>query len=859
LVTGGQEATWSQEATRSETALWAGRAEDLFRAVATGPQGLSPEEADSRRLRHVRRSADGPAAWRAARILATQFRSPLTIILIAAAALSLFLRDNTDAAIILTIVLAGAGLGFWQEYTAANALAALLALVSSKVTVLRGGRELDVEADEIVPGDIVLLSAGSKVPGDCRLLEAKDLFVNESTLTGETYAVEKQPGELPPDTPLARRSNVLFHGTHVVCGTARAVVARTGEATELGRISQRLRLRPPETDFERGVRRFGYFLMEVTLLLVLTIFAIHVATRESAMESLLFALALAVGLTPQLLPAVIAVNLSHGARRLAACQVIVRRLASIENFGAMTVLCSDKTGTLTEGTVRFDRAVDYTGQNNERATRLAWLNARYETGFANPIDEALRGLPAHEGDFEKLDEIPYDFLRKRLSVLVRDGQRRLLITKGAVENVLAITTRAETASGESVELAAARPQIDALYQELGSHGYRTLAVAYREIAADRVQRSDEDEMTFVGLLALRDPPKPGVAATIRQLQSLGVTLKMITGDNRLVAANVAEQVGLDGPRILVGEALRQLSDDALLHQAGQVDVFAEIEPNQKERIILALKKAGHVVGYLGDGINDATALHAADVGISVDQAVDVAKEAADIVLLRRDLDVLVDGVREGRATFANTLKYIFLATSANFGNMFSMAGVSLFLPFLPLLPKQILLTNLLTDLPEMTIARDSVDAEMTARPQRWNIGLLQRFMLVFGALSSVFDYLTFAVLLGWLRSGEEEFRTGWFVESVVSACVAVLVVRSRRPLWQSQPARLLLVVTAVVIAASIALPYTPLARPLGFTPLPLGFLAAMLAIVLLYAASAELVKRWFYRSSRSSLLASPPK
>jgi Mg2+-importing ATPase len=785
---------------------------------------------------------------RAARLLAAQFQSPITLILVGAAILSLFLRDITDAVIILVIVCAGALLSFWQEYSAANAVAALLALVNTKVTVLRDQRERELPSEELVPGDVVLLSAGSAIPGDCRLLEAKDLFVNESALTGEAYPAEKHPGQVPVGAPLPERSNVLFQGTHVVSGNARAVVVLIGQSTELGRISRRLHLRPPETEFEHGVRRLGHFLLELTLLLILAILAVHLALKHPPLESFLFSLALAVGLTPQLLPAVIAVNLAHGARRLAACQVIVRRLSSIENLGSMNVLCADKTGTLTVGRAEIEGAIDFLGSDSPRALRLAWLNAVFETGFANPIDEALRrDISLDRAQAEKLDEIPYDFVRKRLSVLVREDGEHWLIAKGAVANVLDVCDAAESSSGVTVGIREAHQQIDQRIRDLGEQGRRILAIACRRIDTDCVNRTDEAAMTLVGLLVIRDPPKPGLSQTLTELRELGIELKMISGDNCVVAASVAKQVGLETANVLTGAELRQLGEDALLHRVSKTAVFAEIDPHQKERIVLALRKAGQVVGYLGDGINDATALHAADVGISVDQSVDVAREAADIVLLRKDLEVLVDGIREGRATFANTLKYVLLATSANFGNMFSMAGASLFLPFLPLLPKQVLLTNLLTDLPEMTIARDRVDEQLMQHPQRWNIHQIQRFMLVFGLISSAFDYAAFGVLLLIVRAGEAEFRTGWFVESVVSACAIVLVIRSREPLWRSRPAWILVVTTIAVIAVVLVLPFTPLAGPLGFVPLSPFVPVAMLTIVVIYGISAELAKRWFYR------------
>ena len=622
-------------------------------------------------------------------------------------------------------------------------------MVQIKATVLRDGSPQEIPVEEIVPGDIVILNAGDIVPGDCLVDESKDLFVDEATLTGETYPVEKSVGVLAAETPLGQRTNALWMGTHVVSGSAKALVISTGKQTEFGKVSERLKLRPQETDFERGIRRFGYFLMEVTLVLVIAIFAINVYLARPVLDSFLFSLALAVGLTPQLLPAIISINLAHGAKRMAQAKVIVKRLASIENFGSMNVICSDKTGTLTEGVVHLQSALDVEGAPSDKVLLHAYLNAFYETGFTNPIDEAIRTQRQFDlSGYRKADEIPYDFLRKRLSILVAHDDTHLMVTKGALQNVLAVCSAAETGAGTLVDIAVVRDRIQQRFEEFSSKGCRTLGVAYKNMGStSRMNKDDEAGMTFLGFLVLFDPPKPKIIETIASLKNLGVALKIITGDNHLVAANVSQQMGLSNTKILTGPDLRQLSDGALLKRVVDVDVFAEIEPNQKERIILALKKAGNVVGYMGDGINDASALHAADVGISVESAVDVAKEAADIVLLEKDLGVLVQGVREGRTTFANTLKYVFMATSANFGNMFSMAGVSLFLPFLPLLPKQILLTNLMTDFPEMTIATDRVDSEMVDHPRRWDIKAIRKFMITFGLVSSIFDYLTFGALV----------------------------------------------------------------------------------------------------------------
>ena len=856
--------------------FWNTPAADLLTQIESAPKGLRGAEAAKRLLQY------GPNTLRARKrtdtftLLFRQFKSPIILILVFAAILALVLKDRVDAGIILGIVLVSGLLSFWQERGANDAVEKLLAIVQVKATVLRDGKSTDIPVEKVVPGDIVLLTAGDVIPGDCLILESNELFADEATLTGETFPVEKQPGVLPADTPLAKRTNSLFMGTHVVSGSATAVVVHTAKDTEFGQVSERLRLRAAETEFEHGVRRFGYFLGEVTLVLVIIIFGINVYLNRPVLDSFLFSMALAVGLTPQLLPAIISINLAHGAKRMAAEKVIVKRLAAIENLGSMNVLCSDKTGTLTEGKVRLHAALDASANDSDRVLLFAYLNAFYETGFANPIDVAIKSYKKLDvSGYKKLGEVPYDFLRKRLSILVSQGDARFMVTKGTLTDVLAVCSRAEhppagsrrtaaaTTAASQVEPAsltvpsktrissvgAVRRQIQAHYAALSAEGYRVLGVAYRDLpSAKAISRDDEKDMTFVGFLVFFDPPKAGIVKTLQGLKQLGVSVKMITGDNALVAASVGEQVGLSGAAIVSAKDLHKLSDEALRAKVNSIDIFAEIEPNQKERIILAFRKAGNVVGYMGDGINDASALHAADVGISVNTAADVAKEAADFVLLKKDLAVLARGVTEGRRTFSNTLKYVFMATSANFGNMFSMAGASLFLSFLPLLPKQVLLTNLMTDFPEMTIASDNVDPEMVAVPQRWDIGFIRRFMLVFGLLSSVFDYATFGVLLLILHASPSEFRTGWFIESVASASLVVLVIRTRRPIFRSAPSWKLLTATVLVVAVVVVLPFTPLSGPLGLTPIPAVFFGALVGILALYALGAEIAKWLFYRA-----------
>ena len=829
--------------------FWSKSTADLFNKLQSSIDGLTTDEAKKRLITYGANRLKPQKKSNALTLLVAQFKSPIILILLCATVLSLFLHNLVDASIILIIVVVSGLLGFWQEHSATNAVEKLLAMVQIKAAILRDKNKQELPVEDIVPGDVVILNAGDIVPGDCFLLESKDTFVDEAMLTGETFPVEKSVTVLPVNTALAQRTNMVWLGTHIVSGSAKALVILTGKNTEFGKVSERLKLKAPETEFERGIRRFGYFLGEVTLILVVIIFAINVYLHRPVLDSFLFSLALAVGLTPQLLPAIISINLAHGAKKMALNKVIVKRLSSIENFGSMNVICSDKTGTLTEGTVKLQAALNVNGDANDKVFLYAFLNAFYETGFTNPIDDAIRNDKKIDlQEYRKFDEIPYDFLRKRLSIAVTQGNSHFMVTKGALTNILEVCSKVETKDGSIADIASLQDQIQKHFAEFSNQGCRTIGIAYKNLPSETsINKSEEKDMTFLGFLTLFDPPKPNITDTIDSLKKLGVSLKIITGDNNLVAASISKKMGLSDNKIITGPEIREMSDSALLRQVGAVDVFAEIEPNQKERSIIALRKAGTVVGYMGDGINDASALHAADVGISVDTAADVAKDAADIVLLEKDLSVLVEGVREGRTTFANTLKYVFMATSANFGNMFSMAGVSLFIPFLPLLPKQILLTNLMTDFPEMTIATDRVDEQMIDYPRRWDIKAIRKFMITFGLVSSIFDYLTFGLLLIILHANESQFRTGWFLESVISASIIVLVIRSRKPFFKSRPGKYLLIATLTIATLTLILPFTPLGTIFGFCPLNLSTYLLLLLIVLLYILVAEITKRIFYK------------
>ena len=835
------------------SAYWSRLAADLLAELHSTPDGLSTTEAQER-LQQVGPNVLKPRRHDTAlRSFITQFTSPLVLILVFAAVVSAIAGEWTDAGIVVAIVVASAVLSFAQEYSASHAVEKLRAQVTIKASVLRDGKPRLTPAEEVVPGDIVLLSAGSLIPADGIVLEAKDFFVNQAVLTGETFPVEKKAGPVDAHAGMPERVNMVLMGTSVRSGTARSLIVQTGTSTAFGQIAERLTLRPPETEFERGIRRFGYLLTQIMTVLVLGVFAINVILAKPPIDSLLFSIALAVGIAPELLPAIISINLSKGAQNMARRGVIVRQLNAIENLGSMDTLCTDKTGTLTEGVVHLDGALDVEGRPSDNVLRWAYLNAAFQTGLANPLDEAILAQPHPDTTgMDKLEEIPYDFIRKRLSVVVDSDPgteiKPLLITKGALDNIVAICTRVRV--GETVVPLDREHHvaIDARYNEWSAQGYRVLGVAVRDVPRQAVYTVDSDEcdMIFTGFLLFFDPPKSDARETLAALAELGVQVKIITGDNRLVARHVAETVGLPVDSILPASEMEELRDEALWNVAERTTIFAEVDPNQKERIILALRKMGHVVGYMGDGINDAPALHTADIGISVEQAVDVAKEAADFVLLRHDLGVLRAGIEEGRRTFANTLKYIFTTTSANFGNMLSMAGASLFLPFLPLLAKQILLNNFMSDFPAMGIAGDNVDEDMVARPHRWNIRFIRDFMIIFGLVSSVFDYATFGLLLLVVRATEQQFQTGWFIESLLTELVIALVVRTRRPFFRSRPGKLLWTSTLAVSLVTLAVPYLPFGQFLGFTPLPAWVMVALVALTGMYVVAAEIAKKFFY-------------
>ncbi|MCL6708319.1 magnesium-translocating P-type ATPase [Pseudomonas sp. R2.Fl] len=837
-------------------AYWSEAAAALQARLGSRPEGLSAARAAELLSSVGRNSVEDASRQSALRLLLRQFESPLVLILAFAAVISLALQQWIDAAIVLAIVAGSSLLSFFQEYRASSAVEALKRQLTLTSTVIRDGRRTTVPAEALVPGDLVTLSAGNLIPADGVVLEAQDFLVVEAGMTGESFPVEKRPGTVAAEAPISGRSNSVYLGSSVRSGTARVLVVKTGRRTEFGAIAERIGARAEETDFNRGVRNFGYLLIRVMVAIVLFVLTVNLLLDRPAIESLLFAVALAVGLSPELLPAIISVTLSSGARAMSGLGVIVRRLDAIENLGSMSVLCTDKTGTLTEGKIVLTGTLDATGAPAADLLRLAFLNAAFESGIDNAMDAAITTAGEAAGlsteGYAKIDEVPYDFVRRRLTIAVAETaapDRHLLVSKGAFANILEICTRVADGASVAPLDEAARAKLEAVFRRESDKGFRVLALATRDVpAGPRHERDAEEEMTFRGLLTFSDPPKQDAAGTLKELRGLGIRVKVISGDNRYVTAHVASAVGLDPASILTGEDLAKLDDAALWHLAPRTDLFAEIDPQQKERIVRALKKTGAAVGYMGDGINDAPSLHAADIGISVDGAVDVARESADVILLRQDLGVLIAGVRQGRKTFANTLKYISITTSANFGNMVSMALAAPLLPFLPLAAKQILLNNFLSDIPSIAISSDNVDAEQLETPQRWSIREIQRFMIVFGLISSLFDMITFAMLLKVFHAGEATFQTSWFIISLMTELLVVLVLRSRRGIAATRPSRLMLWSTLVVAALTLAIPYLGAASTLfGFVPLTAGEFAATIAIVAGYVVVTELAKRVYYR------------
>lgn len=830
--------------TVDASGYYTGSLDAVLRSLSATNGGLTTSESSSRFARFGRNVLEDEPRRRLLINFLNRFRNPLVLVLLGASIVAAVTGDPVSFGIIASVVLLSVLLDFVQEQSAANAAARLRERVALRVKTLRDGKIADIAAAEIVPGDVFVLSAGDLVPADARLIEAKDLFVNQALLTGESYPAEKsleranEAGTVPV--------NALFMGSSVVSGTARAIVVATGRNTQLGAIAGSLNREPPPTAFAIGVRDFGLMVLRFTVFLVFFVLLINLVFNRPLVESLLFALALAVGLTPELLPMIVSVTLAHGAIRMSSKQVIVKRLSAIHDLGSMDTLCSDKTGTLTEAKISLVREVDLSGRDSNSVLSLAYLNAAFETGLKSPLDEAILQAPGVDSQgWHKIDEVPFDFERRRISVLIeRDGKRRLIV-KGAPEDVLKVSSRYECDSQLAVLDDTSRHQAGQVLAGLGDDGFRVLGVAWRDLAPDCVSAhvGDECDLIFAGFAAFLDPPKASAKLALASLAEMGISVKIVTGDNERVTQRVCQDLGISVIGVLGGTELAQLSDEALLARLDRTNLFCRINPAQKARLIRAFRQRGHVVGYLGDGINDAPSLHAADVGLSVDGAVDVAKEAAAIILLQTDLSVLADGVREGRRTAANILKYIMMGTSSNFGNMFSMAGGVLLLPFLPMLPVQILLNNLLYDISEIAIPMDRVDAEMIQRPHRWDIRRIRNFMFLFGPLSSLFDFATFGVLFWGLKASEAIFHTGWFIESLTTQVLVIFIIRSSRSVFRSRPHPLLIASSLGAVGIAILLPFTPPGAWLGFVAPSATLLFAVAGLAVTYLVFVDLLKR----------------
>jgi Mg2+-importing ATPase len=820
-----------------------------------GLAGLSCAEAKARLARFGPNLFREQQAKSLLRQYLSRFKNPLVLILLVASAVSAFTGEVINFFIISLIVLLSVTLDFVQEYRANAAAEKLRLSVSVKAIVIRDDRRLEIPVAEVVPGDLVVLSAGDLIPADGRVLEARDFFVKQALLTGESYPVEKRPGVLPDTaTDLQDATNAVFMGTSVISGNARMLVVKTGTATAIGGIADSVSRQPLPSSFEIGTRRFGMLIMRLTVLMVLFVLLVNTWFHKPLLESFLFAVALAVGLTPELLPMVVSVTLARGALRMARKHMIVKRLAAIQDLGSMDVLCTDKTGTLTEAKIRMERHVDAEGAPSDRVLELAYLNSFFETGLKSPLDEAILDHEHIEvGSWKKIDEIPFDFERRCVSVLLDNGKERWLVVKGAADEIVGLCTRYESEDGQlrrPVDEAALVP-IQAQYHGLEEEGFRVLGIAWRQVPPDHPHAvvSDETELVLAGFAAFLDPPKASAAPALAVLKKAGVAIKIVTGDSDRVTRHVCAELKIPVEGVLTGKEIAQLDDHALQARVEAANLFCRVNPAQKERVIRALKARGHVVGYLGDGINDAPSLHAADVGLSVDSAVDVAKEAADMILLRHDLHVLHAGVLEGRRTFGNIMKYIMMGTSSNFGNMFSMAGAALFLPFLPMLPTQILLNNILYDISEVPIPLDKVDTGEIVAPRALDLNFIRNYMLVIGPISSLFDFLTFYVLLAVLQADEKLFQTGWFVESLCTQVLVIFVIRTRGNPLKSRAHPLLTATSLAIVAIAVLLPLTPPGTHFGFVPPPARFYLILGVMVVVYLFAVELAKRAFYRWS----------
>jgi len=827
-------------------------ADVILERFATSLKGLTTEEAEKRLEEY---GYNEPVRKKKRSIvfqIISKFFNPLVIVLLIIALFSIFFGEKISAVLVSLMAIMSVVLSFFQEHRAGREVEKLSEMVRATATVYRNGKPIEVDIKEIVPGDIVDLSAGDMIPADLRIISCKDLFLNQASLTGESFPVEKIAGPIQTKSSSPYDlTNITFMGSSVVSGTGLGVVIRTGLATQFGEISRKLASIVVETSFDKGVRSFTWLMIRLMLILVVVIFAINALSKGNTQQALLFALAVAVGLTPEMLPMLVAINLSKGAIAMSKKNVIVKRLNSIQNFGAMDVLCTDKTGTITLNKIVLEHHCNVVRKEDEGVLMLAYLNSYYQTGLKNILDHTvLRHEKLLVKKYKKIDEIPFDFSRKMMSVVVEmDGKHRL-ITKGAPEEIFKRCSKFELDGNFFDFNAITLADLELEYKHLSAEGFRVLAIAYKDYDnhKEAYSKDDENGMVLKGYIAFLDPPKPTARKAIETLSKLGIDFKVLTGDNELVTKKICSEIGLDVKETLTGEEVEKASDEELTNMVKSVNVFSRLSPLQKERIIRALHRNNHTVGYLGDGINDTLALKSADVGISVDNAVDIAKESADIILLQKNLMVLGDGVIEGRRTFGNILKYIKMGSSSNLGNMFSMIGASLFLPFLPMLPIQILLNNFLYDLSQIAIPSDDVDEEYLLESRPWNVNYIKKFMLIIGPISSIFDFITFGVLWFIFRTSEPLFHTGWFLESLCTQTLVIHIIRTGKiPFIESKPSQFLMFTSIYIVTIGLVIPFTPLGQHFGFViPPPLYFLA-LIMIVVTYLFSVQAVKKWFIK------------
>ena len=825
--------------------------EELFSALSSSPAGLTEVQAGKNRavygpndISHIRKR---PVILQ----FLAHFKNLLVIILLFAAVVSVVTGEITDAAIIFVIIFASVTLDFFQEYKAENAAELLKKKIITRASVFRDGKAEELPITDLVPGDLVSLAAGDIIPADARLLSSRDLYVNQSSLTGEPFPVAKTAERAVPGERLAEAGNYVFLGTSVVSGMATAMITRTGAVTEFGKVAKTLVERPPETEFERGLRHFSYLMSKIVFSLVIIVFFINALFKHDVLQSLIFSVALAVGMTPELLPMILSLNLSKGALAMSEKGAIVKHPESIQNFGSMDVLCTDKTGTLTDNQIALVRHLDAEGNDSETVLHYSYINSYFQTGLKSPLDEAILNFRHIDiDDFTKNDEIPFDFVRRRVSIVATGKSGKVIVSKGAPEEILKVCTSVEKDGAVQPLTDEGRAGITNLYHSLSADGFRALAVCYRPLDPGTATFSvaDEKEMVLVGLITFIDPPKESARESIRLLAQAGIELKILSGDNELVTKKTCELIGLPVKGILTGTEVDAMDVQTLSRQVEHVTIFSRMTPAQKNRVMQAIRHNGHVVGFMGDGINDAPSIREADVGISVENAVDIAKESADIILLKNDLRILHDGVLEGRKTFGNTMKYILMGTSSNFGNMFSVAGASLFLKFLPMLPIQILLNNLMYDVSESTIPTDNVDDSYISTPKKWDIDFIKKFIMVFGPISSIFDFITFLILLVVFQANAPFFQTAWFVESICTQTLVIFVIRTRVvPFYQSRPSRMLFASTILIVLIACVLPFTVIGSLFGFVQLPVSFYAVLAGLVIGYLILVEMVKYWFFR------------